>query len=440
MTYSEAIAFLYEQLPMFHRIGKAAYKANLDTTIALCSRLDNPEQKFPSIHIAGTNGKGSVSCMIASIMQEAGFKTGLFTSPHLVDFRERIRVNGNMIPEQAVIDFVTKNKSHVIDLNPSFFEWTFALAMDYFHTEKIDIAVVETGMGGRLDSTNTVKSILSIITNISEDHKDFLGDTPEKIAREKAGIIKPWIPLVIGETQFGISGIFRDYARINQSAIIYADRRIKLRQIGTTDLCTGVSYFESVLHGTSHVLKIKTPLSGSYQLKNIRTVLAALIKLRESGFVISDDHISSGLQNVKENTGFKGRWEILGNNPLIIADTAHNTDGLKIIIPQLKQLKAKNYHIVLGMVNDKDIGSILRLFPKNWTYYFCRPDIPRGLDVEILESEAQKAGLHGESYASVSLAFEQAQHQASSVDLIFIGGSTFVVGEFLYFFNHKNKL
>lgn len=431
MTYPEAIAFLYEQLPMFHRIGKAAYKANLDSTFALCNCIQNPEKKFPSVHIAGTNGKGSVSSLLAAIMQEAGYKTALFTSPHLIDFRERIRVNGKMIPEKEVIRFITDHISVFKDLKPSFFEWTFALAMDYFHSENVDIAIIETGMGGRLDSTNVVNSILSIITNISEDHKEYLGDTLEKIAVEKAGIIKPGIPVLIGETQKGLSSVFKGIAHSQNSIIQFADRRFQIEKT------SGISNNPHLLNLTVYHrnkttgLSLKSPLAGKYQLKNIRTVYAAIDILRNQGYSVSDNHIANGILHVKTLTGFRGRWEIIRELPLTIADTAHNTSGLTHVIKQLKQQDCINFHIVLGMVNDKDFQKILRLFPTHWKYYFCKPAIPRGLDVNILATEGRRAGLSGKEYSSVSEAYHAAQQAAQTNDLIYIGGSTFVVADFL---------
>lgn len=430
MTYQDALSYLYEQLPMFHRIGKAAYKADLSTTIELCRLSGNPQLSFPSIHIAGTNGKGSVSNMIASILQEAGYKTGLFTSPHLIDFRERIRINGKMIAKDKVVQFLTTNQKKFQGLKPSFFEWTFGLGMHHFAHENIDIAVVETGMGGRLDSTNTINSVLSIITNIGLDHMAFLGNTPGEIAVEKAGIIKPEIPVVIGETQKDISGIFIKIAKNNKSPIIFADRNIQLkklisphRQIDSFDL-------EARMKKGDKPLKLKTSLSGNYQLKNIRTVLASIKVIHESGFKITDNNIINGILQVKENTGFMGRWEIISAKPIIIADTAHNPDGIRMIVKQLRQLPAKNKHMVIGFVNDKDISKILNMLPKKWEYYFCQPDIPRGLSTEVLQQEALKAGIKGISCSSVMSAFNMAKSIAGIDDLIYVGGSTFVVAEF----------
>ncbi len=431
MTYPEAIAFLYEQLPMFHRVGKAAYKANLDTTLALCNCIQNPEKKFPSVHIAGTNGKGSVSSMLASVLQEAGYKTALFTSPHLIDFRERIRVNGKMIPEKEVIRFITDHISVFNDLKPSFFEWTFALAMDYFHSETVDIAIIETGMGGRLDSTNVVRSILSIITNISDDHKDYLGDTLEKIAVEKAGIIKPGVPVLIGETQKGLSSVFKEIAHSQNSNIQFADRRFQIETISSFSDNPELLHLTVNHRNQSPGLHLKSPLSGKYQLKNIRTVYAATDILRNHGYLVSDNHFANGILHVKTTTGFRGRWEIISERPLTIADTAHNTSGLKHVIQQLKQQACINFHVVLGMVNDKDFQKILRLFPTHWIYYFCKPSIPRGLDVKILAKEGREAGLTGKEYSSVSEAFHAARKAARTDDLIYIGGSTFVVADFL---------
>lgn len=426
MTYSEAQTFLFEQLPMFHRIGKAAYKADLNTTHALCHLLQHPELAFPSVHIAGTNGKGSVSALLASVLQEAGYQTALFTSPHLADFRERIRINGAMIPEDEVIRFIDTHQSGFMELRPSFFEWTFALAVDYFASSKVDIAIMETGMGGRLDSTNVVRSILSIITNISDDHKEFLGDTLPKIAMEKAGIIKPGVPVVIGETQPGISGLFKAKASECGSRIRFADRLYSSIQ---TRNPAGFSEMNLEVKGrdTAEILKVSSPLAGSYQVKNIRTALAAIEELRRQGFHIREAHIRQGFAQVKNNTGFRGRWEIFGYNPLRIADTGHNPAGIRYVITQLRQLPFTRLHCVLGMVNDKDRGQILHMLPKTWEYYYCKPDIPRGLDAAILASEASAVGLTGSVYATVGEAYTAALNNARKEDLIFVGGSTFVV-------------
>ncbi len=426
MTYSEALSFLYEQLPMFHRIGKAAYKADLHTTHALCRILGNPELTFPSIHIAGTNGKGSVSSLIASVLQEAGYKTALFTSPHLADFRERIRINGVMIPKERVIHFIESNSILFQEIKPSFFEWTFALAADYFASSKVDIAIMETGMGGRLDSTNVVRSILSIITNISDDHKEFLGDTLPEIALEKAGIMKPGIPVIIGETQSGISGVFKEKANTVGCPVRFADRLYSSRIIPTENTISEIQAAIKRTTGTEQIT-VSAPLAGRYQKKNLVTAYAALEEIRRLGFPVEDVHIRQGFAHVKRNSGLKGRWEVFGASPLRIADTGHNPAGLKVLISQLLQQKYTQLHFVLGMVNDKDRAKILTMLPKSWQYYFCKPDIPRGLDAGVLAAEARKAGLSGNAYPDVREAYLEALKNACPEDLIFVGGSTFVV-------------
>ena len=411
---------------MFHRIGAAAYKADLNNTIAICNSLNNPHNNFKSIHIAGTNGKGSTSHMLAAVLQTAGYKTGLYTSPHLKDFRERIRINGEMIAEKKVIDFVEKYSKQFEKIKPSFFEWTVGLAFEFFAEEKIDIAVIETGLGGRLDSTNIITPLLSIITNISFDHKDLLGDTLEKIAIEKAGIIKPNIPVVIGEFQSETKNIFLHKAKELTTPIVFADEQFKV---------SGKNYsgFKQTLIVTS---KNKSEnytldLSGNYQQKNICTFLAAVAELRKLNFIITDEHIRQALANTKQITGLRGRWEVLNNQPLTIADVGHNEAGIKDVMEQIHSLQKEEVHFVLGMVGDKDRKNILQLLPKNFIYYFCKPNIPRGLDEKVLFEEATTIGLKGKYFRSVQAAFNEAKKNASENDLIFIGGSTFIVAEII---------
>lgn len=411
---------------MFHRIGAAAYKADLNNTIVICNSLNNPQNNFRSIHIAGTNGKGSTSHMLAAILQTAGYKTGLYTSPHLKVFRERIRINGEMISENKVIDFVEKYSKQFEEIKPSFFEWTVGLAFEFFAAEKVDVAVIETGLGGRLDSTNIITPLLSIITNISFDHKDLLGDTLEKIAAEKAGIIKQNIPVVIGETQSETKNIFIQKAKEQSTPIVFVDEYFKVTEkkyLGFQQTLTVTAENKS----QDYTLD----LSGNYQLKNICTVLATVTELRKQNFKITDEQIHQALLNTKQITGLRGRWEILNIQPLIIADVGHNEAGIKEVMEQIHSLKKETVHFVLGMVGDKDRKNILELLPKNFIYYFCKPNIPRGLDEKILFEEASAIGLKGKYFPSVQSAYDEVKKNASENDLIFIGGSTFVVAEII---------
>lgn len=406
-AYQDTLDYLYSRLPVFQHIGKAAYKADLNNTIALLRALGNPENSFRSIHIAGTNGKGSVSSLLAAIFTEHGYKTGLYTSPHLKDFRERIRINGEMMSQQEVIDFTEKAKPLIAEINPSFFELTVAMAFDHFRRHRVDMAIIEAGMGGRLDSTNVITPELSIITNIGYDHMEFLGDTLAKIAGEKAGIIKPGIPVVIGENHPESMPVFKNRAAEVQSEIRYADK-----------------YPEP--------WETHCPLQGIYQKKNLATVKAALDVLRESGVLDSDEkNTLNGISHVVKWSGLRGRWEILGQKPFVVADTAHNEHGLKLVMEQLKTISYANLHIVLGVVNDKDLSKVLPLFPENAVYHFCKPSIIRGLDASVLHDEAMKYGLRGSVSNSVKAALDEALAQAGPDDAIFIGGSTFVVAEAL---------
>lgn len=429
MTYTECLDYIYGNLPMFHRIGAAAYKADLSTTISLCEHLGNPQNNFKSIHIAGTNGKGSVSNMLAAVLQSAGYKTGLFTSPHLKDFRERIRMNGAMIHEDEVVDFMNRNLPYFDILKPSFFEMSAALAFDYFSKNQVEIAVIETGMGGRLDSTNLVTPVVSVITNIGMDHTQFLGDTPEKIAVEKAGIIKPAIPVVIGQTQQETKQVFTRFAQNNNSSIFFADQNFSVLNFRfLQDYGSGIE-MDVHKNGEAFFGKLKCQLSGIYQQKNIVTVLQTIDVLNDSGFKISDENIRSGLSSVCDLTGLKGRWQVLSKNPLIICDTGHNSDGITEVIRQIDQTPHKKLHFVLGMVSDKDILAILKLLPVKASYYFCKPNVPRGLDAGILADNARNCGLYGEVFNSVNMALQSAIQHAKENDLIMVGGSTFVVAE-----------
>lgn len=393
---------------MYHRIGAAAYKNDLTNTIALCDALGNPELKFKTIHVAGTNGKGSTSHALAAIFQQHGYKTGLYTSPHLIDFRERIRINGEMIPKERVFDFVENHKERIETINPSFFEATVGMAFDYFADEKVDIAIIETGLGGRLDSTNIITPLLSVITNISFDHTDMLGDTLQKIAYEKAGIIKPEIPVVIGETQPETAEVFIEKAKETNSEIFFAD--------------SNPNYFNT---------EIATDLLGDYQQKNMVTVLQAVEVLKRQGFKLSNFEVAKALQNIKGLTGLRGRWDILNEKPFIVCDTGHNKAGLEMAMAELQKIPYKNLYMVFGVVKEKDSKSIWPLLPKHATYFFCTPNIPRGRDDKDLLAEALQNGMNGIACGSVENAFNQALNAAEPEDAIYFGGSTFVVADYL---------
>ena len=427
MTYQQTIDFLFSQLPMFQRQGAAAYKADLSNTIAVCNIIGNPQDDFPSIHIAGTNGKGSTANILASVFHEAGYKTGLYTSPHLLDFRERIRINGEMISEEAVVEFVEKFSEQFIEVKPSFFEITFSMAIYYFKQQNVDIVIMETGMGGRLDSTNVVKSILSIITNISMDHTAFLGDTIEAIAGEKAGIIKAGVPVLIGERQKETTAVFENKVKEVGAEISWAEESKSVIP----------DRFNMKNKGEIEKLEDLFPLKGSYQKKNLRTALAALDILKGE-WKITDEIVQRGIKNVIKNTNFAGRWQIVQEKPLVILDTGHNEAGLKYTMKQLSGMKYNKLHFVLGMVNDKDVNKVLQLFPKKAEYYFCQAKIPRALDKEVLYVEAKKAELEGKVYQSVAQAVEISIKNAQKDDLVFIGGSTFIVAEALEVFNDFN--
>lgn len=405
MNYRETLDYLFSQLPMFQRIGQAAYKNNLDNTYALLHALGNPHiGKVKYVHIAGTNGKGSVSCMTASVLQEAGYKTGLFTSPHLKDFRERIRINGQMINEAEVVQFVKNHRADFERIQPSFFEMTAALAFKHFAENEVEIAVMETGMGGRLDSTNVITPEVSVITNIGLDHTQFLGETIEAIAFEKAGIIKPGIPIVCGEMRLAALEVIKNKARQLESYV--------------TPLMPNENGYT-------------TDLSGNYQRFNLPVALTALQVLQQRGFNLPEHAIHNGLQKVKTNTGLLGRWQVLQTNPLSICDVAHNVDGLTEVLAQINSLTFKNLHFVLAMVGDKDISTILGMLPKNATYYFCQANIPRALDKNLLAQQAKAHNLSGRVYPTVLEAYQTALQNADSKDLVFTGGSVFTVAEIL---------
>ncbi len=428
MNYQETVQYLYSQLPVFTRVGASAYKADLSNTIQLCKRLGNPQDRFKSIHVAGTNGKGSTSHMLAAILQTAGYKTGLYTSPHLKDFRERIRIDGQMISEQTVIDFVEKHRRDFDEITPSFFEMTVGLAFDHFAKEKVNIAVIETGLGGRLDSTNIITPLLSIITNIGWDHMNILGDTLPKIAGEKAGIIKPNIPVIIGERQDEIADVFIRKAEKENAEISFASDKLKAERLKAKGV-DGLINIEVTNHQSLITNHYSLDLTGSYQLKNVKTVLLAVEELRKQDYTITDDHIITALRQVKTLTGLHGRWETISTNPLTICDTGHNPEGIAEVLQNISAINYKHLHFVIGIVNDKDSSKVLSMLPKNAIYYFCRPDIPRGLEAESLKQQAEAFGLKGNTYPSVKGALTTAQNNAGGNDLVFVGGSTFVVAE-----------
>ncbi|HLX92593.1 MAG TPA: folylpolyglutamate synthase/dihydrofolate synthase family protein [Puia sp.] len=426
MDYQEAIDYLYSRLPMFSRIGAAAYKADLGNTQALCEILDNPQNKFKSIHVGGTNGKGSVSHMLAAVFQTAGYKTGLYTSPHLRDFRERIKIDGRMIDDGFVTEFVDQMQMAIVDIQPSFFELTVAMAFSFFAEQKVDVAVVEVGLGGRLDSTNIIRPELSVITNIGYDHMDLLGDTLEKIAFEKAGIIKPGIPVVVGEYDSRTAHIFEERANLARTAVSFADRNryVSGWSVDHTELVAEITSIHNNEKNYYHL-----DLTGIYQNKNLVTVLEAASILRTSGWNIQEKQCRKALREVKRLTGLHGRWEIIATNPAIVLDVAHNEDGIKQISKQIEITDHEELHIVFGMVKDKDFQKILSLLPKLAQYYFTKAQIPRALAEEDLAAAAASLGIRGNHYPDVNGALQAAVSAASKKDLIVVCGSVFVVGE-----------
>ena len=405
MNYLDTVNWMFQQLPMYQNKGNSAFKKDLSNTLNLAKHLNHPEDRFKSIHVGGTNGKGSTSHMLASILQESGYKVGLYTSPHLKDFRERIRINGEVISKQFVIGFIKRNKAFLEANHLSFFEMTVGMAFDYFAKQKVDIAIIEVGLGGRLDSTNIIRPELAVITNIGFDHTQFLGDTLKKIAAEKAGIIKKNVPVVIGETDPETNDVFKSKCKELNADIYFADQII-----------------DKV---------IESDLKGSYQKHNIKTVIQSAKILEGLGFKIFDKNLKRGLLNVVKNTRLQGRWQILNNEPKIVCDTAHNKEGLSYTMQQIQLEPYNHLHIVFGVVNDKDLDSIIPLLPLDATYYFCKPDVQRGLDAKLLESALKKNQLFGKSYNSVSEALTSAKSKANKKDLIYVGGSTFVVAEII---------
>ncbi len=428
MNYQQTLDYLFSQLPMFTRIGAAAYKNNLTNTIALCKLLKYPQSQFESIHIAGTNGKGSTAHMLASVLQEAEFKVGLYTSPHLKDFRERIKINGQPIPEQFVVDFVEQYKADFDEIKPSFFEWTVALCFHYFALEKVDVAIIETGLGGRLDSTNVITPELSVITNIGWDHMDLLGDNLQKIAAEKAGIIKGGVPVVIGEYQPETWPVFEYAADVKESPIVLASETVELKNINQNNdfLAADIWYNDKPF-----LRQLKCDLTGDYQINNIKTAITAIVELKEIGFEIPYEAIMLGMGKVVENTGLMGRWQVLQQQPLLVVDTGHNVNGIEYVLAQIKNQTFDKLHFVIGMVSDKDISKVLSMLPQEATYYFTNANIPRAMPAAQLATEAAVYNLNGKVYASVNEAKQAALKQASITDMIFIGGSTFIVAEAL---------
>ncbi|MDH5474608.1 MAG: bifunctional folylpolyglutamate synthase/dihydrofolate synthase [Cyclobacteriaceae bacterium] len=406
MTYQQTIDYLFRSLPMYQRVGSVAYKKDLSNTLKLCELLGNPHQKIKTVHIAGTNGKGSSAHMLAAILQSAGYKTGLYTSPHLKNFTERIKINGEEINEEAVVGFVDENKIHFEAIKPSFFETTVAMAFDYFATNKVDIAVIEVGLGGRLDSTNIITPLVSLITNIGYDHQQMLGESLGEIAKEKAGIIKQNVPVIIGERHVETQEVFLQMAKEKSAPIKFAS--------------DNVAFYRN---------DFELDLKGEYQIKNLQGVIEVTKVLNDIEYYINKEHIKVGIENTSKLTGIKGRWQILDAFPLTICDTAHNSEGISAVFEQLLSLNYEKLHIVWGMVNDKEINKILKLLPKEANYYFCQPNVPRGMDVVELNDNATKIGLRGLCVKKVNEAIKIAKEKASPEDLIYIGGSTFVVAE-----------
>lgn len=428
MTYQQTLDYLFARLPMFQRIGAAAYKANLDNTHKIVELLGKPHLKLNCIHVAGTNGKGSSSHMLAAILQQCGYKTGLYTSPHLIDFRERIRINGKMIPQKKVTEFVLKYKEAFEVIEPSFFEWTVGLAFDYFAHEEVDVAVIETGLGGRLDSTNVILPKACLITNISFDHMNLLGDTLEKIGREKAGIIKARVPVVVSQYQSETGPMFNQVAKELKAPIEFADKNYKVLEQHVKDHLLHVKVLNKKKETTD---TYELDLTGNYQTKNLLGVLNVLDFVQKAGFIIEPDHLKAALKQVTKLTGLMGRWQQLGEKPTIIADTGHNEDGITEVLENIKAQTYSALHIVFGVVNDKEAGKILAMLPKNASYYFVKASVPRALDENELLKQAVKFKLNGKAYPTVEKGLAAAKKAAKKSDLIFIGGSTFVVGDAL---------
>ena len=431
MNYNETLEYLFTRLPMFQRSGPAAYKNNLNNTLKLDGLYGHPHRKFKTIHVAGTNGKGSVSHMLAAVLQKTGYKTGLYTSPHLKDFRERIRIDGEMMPEEEVVKWVENysTNNELWKIEPSFFELTVAMAFDFFASQEVDFAVIEVGLGGRLDSTNIITPELSIITNIGFDHTNLLGDTIELIAAEKAGIIKKSVPVIVGSTQKETQSVFQNKAELENAPLFFADQEYRVSY--AIQGIDGKKYVQVEHFGEPFYRDFEMDLTGSYQHKNLSAVLKAVDILNEKGFRISEQQLRSALANVTGLTGLQGRWQVMGNNPLIVCDTGHNEDGIREVVEQINNTPYKTLHFVFGTVGDKNPDRVLALLPKTARYYFVKADIERALNEEVLKTEANRFGLKGEPYSSVAAGLAKARENAEKHDLIFIGGSTFVVAEIL---------
>ncbi|MEJ5054041.1 bifunctional folylpolyglutamate synthase/dihydrofolate synthase [Sphingobacterium sp. MYb382] len=427
-TYAAVIEYLYARLPMFTRDGAAAIKKDVDNTLQFCQVLDNPHQKFKSIHIAGTNGKGSSSHMLASIFAAAGYKTALYTSPHLLDFRERIRINGAMIPEAEVVAFINQHKDYIETLEPSFFEVTVAMAFDYFAKEKVDIAIIEVGLGGRLDSTNIIQPEVSLITNIGMDHMNLLGDTLEEIAFEKAGIIKAHTPVVVSENDPKLTSLFTDRAASLDAPLSFAVEHLAVKQVEREN---GGQVITIEQRATKETKTWFLDLAGSYQQKNILGVLTVVEEMRAQGWKLSDAQVQAGLQAVQTATGLQGRWQTLSEEPRIICDTGHNEDGVREVVKNLALTTFKRLHVVIGAMRDKDLSHMLPLLPNDANYYFCSPTMPRAMPADMLKAQAADLGMHGDVYRTIGDALAAAKAAYAEGDLIFIGGSNFVVAEAL---------
>ena len=429
MTYAETLDYLFNALPMFQRVGASAYKADLTNTISLCEHLGNPQETFKTIHVAGTNGKGSTSHALASVFQAAGYKTGLYTSPHLKSFTERIRIDGKEITEEDVVEFVANNRAFLDELQPSFFEMTVGMAFWYFAKESVDIAVIEVGMGGRLDSTNVIHPELCVITTIGYDHTQFLGNTLPLIAGEKAGIIKQGVPVVISQTQKETQAVFSEQAAAKQAAIVFADQVWEVTKLPESENPNIQQPSNFKVRSSDGEFNLKFGLNGDYQRFNLPGILEAVKLLRNQGWNLSDTALQVGLESISEQTGLKGRWQLLQVNPIILADTGHNEAGIGEVVNQLKKYSYSKLWMVIGMVNDKDISKVLDLLPKEANYIFCQASIPRAMDAHELARKGNEKGLIGQVIPTVSEALEFARKNASPDDLIFVGGSTFVVAE-----------
>ena len=431
MTYPETLAYLYEQLPMFQRVGAAGYKKGLGNTVALAEALGHPERRFRSVHVAGTNGKGSSAHLLAAVLQAAGYKVGLYTSPHLREFTERIRVNGQELAPDYLVAWVARWQPLFAQVQPSFFEMCVALAFDYFAEQRVDVAVVEVGLGGRFDSTNIITPLVSLITNISFDHQALLGNTLVEIAGEKAGIIKPGVPVVVSQTQPEVADVFEREAAAQLAHLVFADQVYRAEFSAEPSPDTGLRPVAVTQHGRPFLPNAELGLPGDYQQFNLPGVLATLDELRALGFRITEAAVRTGLRQVTRLTGLRGRWSIIGRQPLVVCDTAHNAAGLALVVAQLRRLPHQRLHLVIGTVSDKDVAAMLALLPAEATYYFCAAGIPRALAASELAAQGAAAGLVGEAYASVAaaVAAARAAAAAAAADVVFIGGSTFVVAE-----------